>query len=201
MGEVITDAVRAYFEGTAIRTAVDELVRDPRNAVPSDFDWSEVDGFLSACLAAQQVRIEYARALLGAWEETWSRPVRIAQLASATVPIAEHADFFGAIDVDGLWSTRFHYRYHRLKGRPEPWIGLGVGLSPSGVFTLAIEILDERKGRRLRPDLGDLGWERDEEDEDLWTRREEGEPDWSVESWEGRRAHASTALAAVLTRD
>lgn len=67
----LSPALRSYFADRAVRTAVDELLKDPAGESLPESTWEEARSFNQALLMALQVRTDFVELLFDVWDLTF----------------------------------------------------------------------------------------------------------------------------------
>lgn len=67
----IPQSVREYVTDGSVRRAVNELLRIPADGILDGLEWSELERFYRAQLAARQLESEWAIFGILAWQEIW----------------------------------------------------------------------------------------------------------------------------------
>ena len=107
----IPESLRSYFDNSAVRRAVDELVKQLHGQDMPECDWEEAQNYHQALLMAAQVRADYAALLFKVWDATFgdAAPHRL---------LGEYFDYEGHAP-KMCWDDPWVYRGYNRDGDPD----------------------------------------------------------------------------------
>lgn len=140
-----SQSVKAYFGDKAVRSAVDLLVAKGFVFAPSnDDEWSQIDTFYDACLAAQQTQIEFAKDLARLWEVVWgARPGDLEPIAS------DPASQALTLSPDVRWEEQYFERHFHLPHAKTVWLWVVLGDEPNELTKVEMAFDVREKNRSL----------------------------------------------------